>query len=250
MRIISMHKVTPAMEAGELPSQELIQGMGRLMGETRKSGALIDGAGLRPSATRLRLRHSRGEIALEKGPYAGENELVSGIAMLKVRDLDEAIAWASRYARAIGDVELELGPVTEPWDLGMIPKPAEAPLRCLLLHKADAASEAGKPLGKAAAARLAEMMDEMQKAGVLLLAERLRPSRHGVRIQVAGKKASFVDGPFAESKELIAGFVLMNAPSIEAMREWNLRFAEIIGDVEMEVRVLYEPGEDVAAEAP
>jgi hypothetical protein len=245
MRIISMHKVTAAMEAGEKPSLELIQGMGRLMGDLRESGAFVDGAGLLPSRARVRLRHARGEISLQKGPYAGEEELLSRVAMVKVRDMDEAIDWASRYARAAGDVELEVGQVTEPWDLGMMPRPAGAPLRCLLLHKADADSEAGRPIGRTAAAALAKVTDDMQKAGVLLSSERLRPSREGVRVAVTGKKPVFMDGPFTESKELVAGFVILKVPSIAASHDFLLRFADIIGDVEMDVRPLYEPGENV-----
>jgi hypothetical protein len=240
MRLISMHKVDAAMEAGAMPSQQLIQGMGKLIGDMKQSGAFVDGAGLRPSATRVRLRFSGGERTLEKGPYAGANELVAAFIMLVVRDMEEAIAWASRYAEAVGDLELEVGPVTEPWDLGVMPRPAGAPLRCLLLHKADADSEAGKPLGKRATAALAKLTEEMSQAGVLLAAERLQPSSKGVRTKVANKRSTVLDGPFTESKELIAGFVILNVPSLEAAHEWTTRFAEVIGDVEMDLRPLYE----------
>lgn len=241
MRIISMHKVDAAMEAGAMPSQELIQGMGRLIGEMNKSGVFVNGDGLRPSATRVRLRYQGGEHTQEKGPYAGRNELVSAITMLKVKDMDEALGWAQRYAQAVGDVELEIGPVTEAWDLGMMPRPAGAPLRCLLLHKADADSEAGKPLPKTAATALAKVTEEMRKAGVLLVSERLQPSRQGMRIKVTGKKPVVMDGPFTESKELIAGFVILELPSLADAHEWCLRFADVIGDTEMDVRVLQEP---------
>ena len=65
-----MHKVDAAMEAGGRPSPELIQGMGKLMGEMRREGIFLDGDGLRPSATRVRLRFTGGELTLERGPYA------------------------------------------------------------------------------------------------------------------------------------------------------------------------------------
>ena len=81
----------------------------------------------------------------------------------------------------------------------------------------------------------------MRAAGVLLATERLRPSRKGVRIKVANKQTTVVDGPFAESKEMIAGYIIMNAPSVAATRPWTTRFAEMIGDVEMDVLPLYEP---------
>jgi hypothetical protein len=236
MRIISMHKVDAAMEAGAMPSQAVIQGMGALIGDMQKSGVLIAGEGLRPSATRVRLRFSGGERTLQKGPYAGENEVIAAIALLKVGDMDEAIGWASRYGQAAGDVELELGPVTEPWDLGFGSRPAGAPLRCLLLHKANASSESGKPPAKA----LATVTEEMRKAGVLLMSERLQPSRKATRTKVVGKKPFVLDGPFTESKELIAGFVMLELPSVAAAREFGLRFAEVIGDVEMDVYPLQD----------
>jgi hypothetical protein len=174
----------------------------------------------------------------ENGPYKGSNELVAGMIMLKVRDMDEAAGWATRYAKAVGDVELELGPVTEAWDLGLMAKPADAPLRCLLLRKADAGTEAAQPLPPAAAAALAAVIEEMKKAGVLLKNEWLAPSASGMRIKVASKKATVMDGPFAESKELIAGFVILEVPSMAAAREWCARFADVIGDTEMDVRVV------------
>ena len=243
MRVISMHKVTPAMEAGEKPGPELIKGMGQLMGEMRREGAFVNGDGLLPSATRVRLRFAHGKRTLQRGPYKGVHELVAAILMLKLRDMEEAIAWATRYGEAVGDSDIEIGPVTEAWDLGLMPRPADAPLRCLLLHRADAESEAGRPRRAPAADAVAKLTDEMRAAGVLLASERLRPSREGVRIKVADKKTTVVDGPFAESKELIAGFIIMNVPSVAATHPWTSRFADVIGDIEMDVLPLCEPEE-------
>jgi hypothetical protein len=131
--------------------------------------------------------------------------------------------------------------VTEPWDLGIMPRPANPPLRCLLLHKADADSESDRPAPQSSAAALTALMDEMRAAGVLLASERLRPSREGIRINVAGRKATVIDGPFTESKEMIAGFIIMNVPSVAASRPWMERFADVIGDVELDVRPLRSP---------
>lgn len=238
MKIISMHKVDAAMEAGKLPSQELIKGMGQLMGEMRRGNMLVDGDGLRPSATRARVRVTGGARSVTKGPYGGENELVERMTRIKVRDLDEAIEWAGRQAAAVGG-EVEVGPLTEGWDLGLMAKPADAPLRCLMLQKADAVSESGQPPAPATVAALSQVTEEMQRAGVLLTPpQRLRPSREGVRISVTSGKPVFRDGPFTESKELIAGFVVLDVPSMQVMRDWALRFAAVIGDVEIELRPL------------
>lgn len=121
-----------------------------------------------------------------------------------------------------------------------MPKPPDAPLRCLLLHKADADSEAGRARGKPAADALAKLLEEMRAAGVLLASERLRPSREGVRVRVANKKTTVLDGPFAESKEMIAGFIILNVPSVAATHPWSARFADVIGDVELDVLPLHD----------
>src|SRR5689334_15061371 len=127
MRYLMMHKVDAKMEAGILPGKELIEGMGKLMGSLIQSGALVDGAGLKPSKTRMRLRFSGGERIVTKGPYKGVNELPARIAMIKTTSVEEALDWTTRYATAIGgDVEIELGAVTEGWDLGVMPKPENA----------------------------------------------------------------------------------------------------------------------------
>jgi len=237
MKIISMHKVDAAMEAGKLPSQELIQGMGQLMGEMRRASAFADGDGLRQSHTRARVhvKGAGGKTTVERGPYAGGNELVERLTRIRVKDMEEGIAWAARQAEATG-AEVEVGPITEGWDLGLMAKPAEAPLRCLLLQKGDPANEGDRP---AVVPALAAVTAEMERAGVLLTAPtRLRPSREGRRISVAAGKPVFRDGPFAESKELIAGFVLLDVPGMPDAVEWALRFAKVIGDVELELRPL------------
>jgi hypothetical protein len=247
MKIISMHKVDAAMEAGKLPSPELIQGMGQLMGEMRRASAFVDGDGLRQSHTRARVRVKgagpgpRQGTTVERGPYAGGNELVERLTRIRVKDMEEGIAWAARQAEATG-AEVEVGPITEGWDLGLMAKPAQAPLRCLLLQKGDPASESDRSSSSSssrATAALGGVTADMERAGVLLTPPtRLRPSREGKRISVAGGKPVFRDGPFAESKELIAGFVLLDVPGMPDAVEWALRFAKVIGDVEIELRPL------------
>ncbi len=80
---------------------------------------------------------------MKHGPYRGERELPAAMLTLKVRTRDEAIGWAERYGKILGDGEIELGKVNEPWDIGIMPEPENPPLQFLLIEKADAATEAG-----------------------------------------------------------------------------------------------------------
>jgi hypothetical protein len=247
MRFMIMHKNDKHAEAGMRPSLELIAKMGEYIGEHAAKGQLVDGAGLGASSTRTRLTFASGQGTVQHGPYAGVHELVSAILLLKVKSRDEAIAWAERYGKVLGDGELELGPLNEPWDLGLMPKPDDAPLRVLLLHKADKASEAGQGLSPRQKADLTKLKNEMSKAGVLESSTGLQPSSTSKRLHFTDHKLRVVDGPFSESKELIGGFVVLDLPSMEVAIQEVIRYAEILGGtLEVDIRPLAAP-DDAAA---
>ena len=83
------------------------------------------------------------------------------------------------------------------------------------------------------------------KAGIVLDGTGLQPSSKGARVKIAGGKATVTDGPFAETKELIAGFTMIQAKSREDAIAWVKGWPREDGDVELEIRQLFEP-EDVA----
>jgi hypothetical protein len=236
MRYLLMHKNDSHTEAGERPPPELMAKMGAFIGEHVQRGTFLDGQGLGASATRTRLTFTNGACKIKHGPYNGERELPAAMWMLSVRDRDEAIGWAERYGKILGDGEIELGPVNEPWDLGMGPRPADPPLRVLLLEKADAASEAGTRTAKQKA-DLTRLVTEMKKAGVLVSGERLAPSAKAKRLMFTANHLRVVDGPFSESKELIGGFAVLDLGSIDEVIAECKRYAEILGGtLELDVR--------------
>src|SRR3954471_12944410 len=181
MHFMIMHKNDPHTEAGHPPPMELITKMGAFIGEHAKAGRLIDGAGLGASKTRTRLVFRDGRCAVKHGPSRGEHELPAAMLLLKVRTREEAIGWAERYGKILGDGEIELGKVNEAWDIGLMPEPENPPLQMLLIEKADRATEAGgrDPQQKAALSRL---KTEMTKAGVLVRGFRLQPSANSKRL--------------------------------------------------------------------
>jgi hypothetical protein len=241
MLFMVMHKIDPKLEDGSKPDPKLIEEMGQLIGEAQHTGIFHNAAGLKPSSHRVRLNFKNGKRTLTKGPLRGDNELVAGFAMLKVKSMDEAIEWASRYAAVSGDAEIEIGPLTEPWDLGIVPKPAgELPLRVLALHKADAKSEAGQPPSAEMNTKMNALLDEMKTAGVFMAAEGLQPSSRGARLRASSGKQTWTDGPFTESKELVSGFTIIKVNSLEEAKAWATRYAKIIGTVEVDVREVYE----------
>ena len=238
MRYQVMHKTDAKLEAGAPPDPKILEGMGKLIGESQKSGVFLDGAGLHPSRARSRLRFRAGDLQQTHGPYAGQDELLAGFAMVRVQTREEAVGWARRIAEVTGDIDIELGPVVEAWDLGMVPKPqGPVPLRFLLLHKADALTEAGTPPPPERALAMGKLIEEMKQKGVLLSAASLAPSSQATRLQFrAGKHTAATDGPFAESKELVAGFSIIEAPTREAAIAWAIHYGGVLGDAEVDVR--------------
>jgi hypothetical protein len=231
MRYISMHKSNASTEAGEPPSPELMAGIGPLMGEMIQAGVFLGGEGLQASSKGVRLQFSGGTRTITRGPFVGSNELTHRYLIVSVRSIDEAIEWATRFAGTV-DAEMDIRPVTEPWDIGMGPKPpGQTTTRFMILHKADSRTEAGiRPDTNLGAI----------PPDVLLATEALRPSSEGIRLRYKDGKRTVIDGPFTESKELIAGFSIMEAPSIDEAAAWASRFAALFGDVEMDIRPLYE----------
>ncbi len=237
MKFIVMHKVDDQMEAGTPPDPQLIHDMGALVQEGLASGLFLDGAGLHPSARRIRVRCRGGVCSETRGPYAGSNELIASVIMLKARSIEAAAEHATRLATALGDAEIEIGPVVEVWDLGIGVKPEGLDIgRFLLLVKGDARSESGAPSPDAITAFTAAL----DRAGALLTADELAPSKRGARLQkgTRGGKRTWLDGPFAESKEMIAGYSIIEVPSLADARAWTERYADILDGAEVDVREL------------
>jgi len=118
-------------------------------------------------------------------------------------------------------------------------------MRFMIIVKATADSEAGRfpPDSDKLFAAMGEYHQELAKAGVLLDASGLQPTSRGWRIRYQGSKRTVVDGPFTESKELVAGYTLIQVRSREEALEWTRRFPNPVGpeaQAEIEVRQLYE----------
>ena len=116
-------------------------------------------------------------------------------------------------------------------------------MRFMIIVKATRDSEAGAMPDEKLMAAMAKSHEELQKADMLLDGSGLQPSAKGWRIKYSGDKRAFVDGPFAETKELVAGYTLIQAKSREEAVEWTRRFPNPAinnGEGEIEVRQLFE----------
>jgi hypothetical protein len=119
-------------------------------------------------------------------------------------------------------------------------------MKVMVLVKATADSEAGVMPTAQLLADMGRFNETLRKAGVMLAGDGLKPSRDGKRVRFSGKSRIVTDGPFAETKELLAGFWLWEVKSVEEAVEWVKRCPNpMLTDSDIEIRPLYAP-EDFA----
>ena len=117
-------------------------------------------------------------------------------------------------------------------------------MRILGLLKTDPATEANAPPpSKELMERMGVFIEEMTKAGVMLATNGLHPSARGKRVKLANGKISVIDGPFTESKELIASYAIFEVKTMDEAIMWTKRFLECLGEGECELRPIFDPAD-------
>jgi hypothetical protein len=244
MRAMLMHKLDESDPMAYTPSPELIAKVGAMVGDLEKSGILRGGDGLRSSALGVRVTFAGGKRSVVKGPFPGAHrEDPAALCIVRVVTIDEAVEIATRFAQVLGDGVVDIRPLTEAWDLGFGEKPKDDPTtRYMLVWKADARSERGELPSLQARAALGKLIAELTAKGTFLMGEAFKPTSQAKRIPREAKRR-VIDGPFAESKELISGFVLVEIGSLAEGLPWAERYLDAVGNIELDLRPLYEPGE-------
>ena len=119
MRVIVFVKATEESEAGTMPSSELLEAMGRYNEELVEAGIMESGEGLRPSSAGKRIAFDGPARTVVDGPFEHPGELVAGFWIWKVKDMDEAVAWAKKCPNPMsGPSDLEIRPFYEIEDFG------------------------------------------------------------------------------------------------------------------------------------
>ena len=113
-------------------------------------------------------------------------------------------------------------------------------MRILGLLKADKDSEAGVPPSKELIENMGKFLEEVTKAGVLVATDGLHPSSKGTRVNLTDGKVTVTDGPFMETKELVASYALFQVNTMAEAVEWTTRFLKVLGGGECELRPIFE----------
>jgi len=116
-------------------------------------------------------------------------------------------------------------------------------MKILGLLKADQHSETGEIGDPELFERMGTFIEEVVQAGILLSTDGLTPSSQGKRIKYANGKATVIDGPFTESKELVASYALFQVKDMDEAIYWTTRFLEVLGEGECELRPIFEAGD-------
>jgi len=263
MRFMMLVKATKDFEAGVWPDEKLLSNMANWTEELVKAGARLESGRLQPSSQGARVRYANGKFVMTDGPFAESKELIAGFCLIQVKSREEAIEWAKRVPFQEGEIELR--PLYELFDFPVDPAekpdgwrekeeqfraapPARRPgtIRYMGILKADKDTEAGVLPDEKGLAAMGAFLEEGLKAGVFLSGEGLQPSSKGARVRFSESKRTVIDGPFAETKELVAGYAILQFASKAEAIEWAKRFVQVDAPLrlgaesECEIRPFFE----------
>ena len=263
MRFMMLVKATKDFEAGVFPDEKMLSEMAKWTEELVNAGALLGCERLQPSSKGARVRYANGKFTVTDGPFAETKELLAGVCLIQAKSKEEAIEWARRVPFKEGEIEVRpLFELTDfPVDAAEKPDgwrekeeqirtapPARKPgtTRYMGLVKCDRDTEAGVMPDEKFLSAMGAFMEEGVKAGVYLSGEGLQPSSKGARIRYSGSQRMVTDGPFAETKELIGGYAILQFTSKAEAMEWTKRFVQVDapgrlgGESECEIRPIFE----------
>jgi len=243
-RYMLVVKATPEFEAGTFPDQAFEAESAKFISELANAGALVACDRLQPSAQGKRVHFKAGKFTVTDGPFAETKELVAGYCLIRAATFEEAVAWAKRMPFQSGAVDVR--PLFELTDFPVDPAeqpdgwcekeaemqaapPARKPgtTRYIGMLKADRDTEAGVMPDEKALAAMGAFIEEGAKSGVFLSGDGLQPSSKAARVLFSGGNRVVTDGPFAETKELVAGYAILQFATPAEALAWTKRFVQV-----------------------
>ncbi|RST55314.1 YciI family protein [Variovorax sp. MHTC-1] len=231
MRYVILRKAGPHSEAGLFPPLSPASGI-----------VLHQSTELQPSAAGVRISFADEGPRQAPGPFTESTQVVAGLAIVEADSRQAAVDWLRDAPVGDAEAEFEIRETGCAGGLpGVDPSVAATKPRFLILLKADADTEAEAPSDPVRLAAMARRNDEGVKAGLLLAGDGLRSTASSTRVKFAGGRSNVMDGPFAEAKELVAGFWLIQADSLDEAIAWVHRYPYAQARPEVEIRPVAQP---------
>jgi hypothetical protein len=207
------------------------------------AAGLPDGIVLDPKRTRVTFSAGKA-TAIETVPSG--KDTVGTFTIIDADSKQDAIEWVKRLPRRSGDEQIEIREGGCPGGVPAVSLSTSTPSagdakRFVVMLKADPHTETGRIAEEPRLRAMVKQNEASVKAGVMLAGEGLQPSSRGARVMFSGGKATVTDGPFAEAKELVAGFWLIQVKSKEEALEWVKAYPFPFLDAEVEVREAVDP---------
>jgi len=244
-RYMLVVKATPEIEAGTFPDSTFEAESAKYLSALESAEALVAADRLLPSSHGKRVHFKAGRFSVTDGPFTETKELVAGYCLIRAASLEDAVDWAKRMPFQSGDVDVRplfeltdfpVDPHEQPggWReneaaMQAAPPPARKPgtIRYMGLLKADRGTEAGVMPDESALAAMGAFLDEATRSGVLLAGDGLQPSSQSARVGFSGSQRLVTDGPFAETKELVAGYAILQFATLAEALDWTKRFVQV-----------------------
>jgi hypothetical protein len=233
MQFMILRRADHGTEAEGFPPPQLVQ-------------AVPAAKWLHPSGDGVRMRRAGGQWSVTQAPFAATEELVAGFAFTEADSREQALAWVAANwptADGEGNAVLEVREAGCPggcvgFDTGATP----AGRAYAVLLRSDAASEADLEPPPSVIDTMNRANQAGVKAGIALAGEGLKSTARGGRVKFSGGKPAIIDGPFAEVKELIAGYWLIQADTLEQAMDWVRNYPFPHPDaLEVELRTVHIP---------
>jgi len=237
MRYMLIHAADPDLAA--LWDGEANASFSSWVEETIRSGVNLQGARLRPTADATTVKLRSGELVITDGPFAETREQVAGYDLLECASLDEAVRLAGRHPSSwTGAIEVRALPERAP--IAPLPAPGEGKVRYMMLVCTDPAVD---PSEFDRVEPVDPWVDDTDSRGVRLYGSELEPPDAARTVRVRESRAIVTDGPFAETKEQIAGFDVLECDDLDEAIEVARRHPMARLGV-LEVRPFWPFGED------
>lgn len=231
--------------------------------ELQDKGAFVDAAGLKPTAEGFRTEYADGEVTVHDGPFTDRDEVLMGYWTIRAADLAEATEWARKVPFELdpqGDgSQIEVRRLFELDDFEVqeeesgwrdneaqmreeleqeTPKPAEGTQRWFMAMRGNADTEAGVMPTEEELAAMGALIGDLYSSGAFVAGEGLKSTAEATRVRYEGGRKTVIDGPFTESKELVAGYSVIQTATREEAEEIAIR-GNLIGKEGGDIRLMW-----------